>query len=116
MILSQHDSFKNEMITLLTGKEHTAVFLPKFHCELNGIERVWGHSKRLACAYCNYTIGSLRETVPWSLDSIPVEIITNYIQKSRGYMFAYLGGDTLGTEMEMTIKKFSKEYKTCWGQ
>ena len=41
--LSQHDDFKNEMNsleTLLTGKEHTAVFLPKFHCELNGIERV----------------------------------------------------------------------------
>ena len=43
VILSQHDDFKNEMNsleTLLTGKEHTAVFLPKFHCELNGIERV----------------------------------------------------------------------------
>ena len=86
VILSQHDDFKNEknsLETMLTGKGHTAVFLPKFHCELNGIERVWGHSKRLTCAYCNYTIGSLRETVPWSLDSIPVETIRNYIQKSR---------------------------------
>ena len=58
------------------------------------------------------TIGSLRETVPWSLNSIPVEIITNYIQKSKGYTFAYLGGDIPGTEMEMTVKKFSKEYKS----
>ena len=61
---------------------------------------------------CNFTIGSLRETVPWLLDSIPVETITNYIQKSKGYTFAYLGGDTPGTEMEMTVKKFSKEYKS----
>ena len=106
VILGQHDDFKNEMNsleTMLTGKEHTAVFLPKFHCELNGIEQVWGHSKRLTRAYYNYTIGSLRETVPWSLNSIPVETIRNYIQKSRGYMFAYLGGDTPGTEMEMTV-------------
>ena len=115
VILSQHDDFKNEknsLETMLTGKGHTAVFLPKFHCELNGIERVWGHSKRLTRAYCNYTIGSLSETVPWSLDSIPVETIRNYIQKSRVYMFAYLGGDTPATEMEMTVKKFTKEYKS----
>ena len=31
--------------------------------------------------------------------------------QSRLYMFAYLGGDTPGTEMEMTVKKFTKEYK-----
>ena len=32
--------------------------------------------------------------------------------QSRLYMFAYLGGDTPGTEMEMTIKKFTKKYKS----
>ena len=115
VILSQHDDFKNEknsLETMLSGKGHTAVFLPKFHCELNGIERVWGHSKRITRAYCNYSIASLRETVPWSLNSIPVETITNYIQKSRVYMFAYLGGHTPGSEMETMVKKFSKEYKS----
>lgn len=113
IILSQHDDFineKNSLETMLTGKGHTALFLPKFHCELNGIERVWGHSKRLTRTYCNYSIASLRETVPWALDSIPVETIHNYINKSRVYIFAYLGGDTPGTNMENTVKRFSKEY------
>ena len=115
VILSQHEDFKNEknsLETMLTGKGHTAVFLPKFHCELNGIERVWGHSKRLTRAYCNYTISSLRETVPWALNSIPVDTIRNYINKSRSYMYAYLAGDTPGMDMENTVKKFSKEYKS----
>ena len=44
--------------------------------------------------------------MPWSLDSIPVETIRNCVQKSRVYMLAYLGGDTPGTEIEMTVKKF----------
>ena len=32
--------------------------------------------------------------------------------QSRLYMFAYLGGDTPGTKMEMTLKKFTKKYKS----
>ena len=108
VILSQHDDFKNEknsLETLLSGKGHTAVFLPKFHCELNGIERVWGHSKPLTRAYCNYMMASLLETVPWALDSVSAESIRNYINKSRSYMFAYLAGDIPGTDMENTVNR-----------
>ena len=39
-ILSLHDDFKNALETMLTNKGHTALFLPKFHCELKGIEKV----------------------------------------------------------------------------
>ena len=115
MILSQHDDFKNEknaLETMITDKGHTALFLPKFHCELNGIERVWGHSKRIFDAYCNYSIVSLRETVPKSLNCAPLDSIKSYIQRSRDYMFAYLGGNKPGSEMEKIVKKFSKEYKS----
>ena len=66
------------------------MFLPKFHCELNGIERVWGHSKCIARAYCDYTFASLRKNVPYSLDSISAETIKHYIERYRNYMFAYL--------------------------
>lgn len=85
-ILSQHDNFKNEkssLETMLSGKGHTAIFLPKFHCELNGIEQVWGHSKHITHVYCNYSIVSLHETAPWSPNSIPVETISNYIKKIK---------------------------------
>ena len=47
----------------------------------------------------------------FSLDSISAEAISGYIQKSRSYMFAYLGGKP-GTETEKMVKKFSKEYKS----
>ncbi len=56
------------------GQGHTVLFVPKFHCELNGIERVWGDAKRYTRAYCDYKFDSLRSTqstVPKGLDSIP---------------------------------------------
>lgn len=86
--------------------------MPKFHCELNGIERVWGHSKRIARAYCNYSLPSLRQTVPFALDSVSCENIKNYINKSRIYMFAYLGGNKAGSDMRKIVKNLSKEYKS----
>ena len=46
------------------------------------------------------------------IDLIPKETIWNYIQRSRNYMCAYLGGKTPGTEMEKAVKKFSKDYKS----
>ena len=97
---------------MLTGKGHTAVFLPKFHCELNGIERVWGHSMRTVRAHCDYTLVCLRSNVPSALDAISTETIHNYIQRSRHYMLAYLGGEKPGTGMAKLVQKRSKEYKS----
>ncbi len=74
VILNCHDDFKNEksaLHTILERRGHTVLFLPKFHCELNGIERIWGHAKRYTRAHCDYTFNSLRKTVPVALDSIP---------------------------------------------
>ena len=76
VILSCHDDFKNEKRALHTVFErigHTVHFLPTFHCELNGIERVWGHAKRYTRAHCDYK--SLRTTVQAALDSVLLQAI-----------------------------------------
>ena len=39
------------------------LFLPKFHCEVNWIERFWGTAKAYARKHCLYTLPGLRETV-----------------------------------------------------
>ncbi|CAM9969405.1 unnamed protein product, partial [Discosporangium mesarthrocarpum] len=41
--------------------------LPKYHCELNHIEMVWGRSNCYVRRHCNYTIQGMRENVPFSL-------------------------------------------------
>ena len=95
-ILADHDDFKNEKCrvdTFLSNSGHTCVFIPKFHCELNPIERVWSQSKRYTRAYCDYTIVSLRRSIPLGLGSVTKENIANYVRRCRNYMFAYLESD-----------------------
>ena len=58
-IIGSHPDFKDQkskVEVFLNSKGHLAYFLPKFHCELNPIERVWGQSKRYTKAYSKYTI------------------------------------------------------------
>ena len=46
--LASHTDFKEEKTKIehyLHDQGHICMLLPKFHCELNAIERVWGHSK-----------------------------------------------------------------------
>lgn len=109
-ILADHDDFKNEKCHVdrfLSNAGHTCIFIPKFHCELNPIERVWSQSKRYTRAYCDYTIRSLRRTIPLGLESVSRENIANYVQRCRNYMFAYLEGSAVGQELEKI-----KFYKT----
>jgi hypothetical protein len=106
-ILADHDDFKNEKCRVdrfLSNICHTCVFIPKFHCELNPIERVWAQSKRYTRAYCDYTIGSLRRSIPLGLKSVSKENIANYVHRCRNYMFAYLEGSAVGQELEEKIK------------
>ena len=48
VVLANHEDFRTEKTLVehyLHEKGFKAVFLPKFHCELNPIERVWGQAK-----------------------------------------------------------------------
>jgi hypothetical protein len=51
-VLSLQDDFKNEKPMIwhyLTGRGHKCIFYPKFHCELNAIEMLWGYAKYREC-------------------------------------------------------------------
>ena len=39
---------------------HRVIFLPKFHCEFNPIERVWGQAKKTTRATCKYSFKQLK--------------------------------------------------------
>ena len=45
VVLQNHEDFRTEKSIVehyLLGRGHLVFFLPKFHCELQAIERVWG--------------------------------------------------------------------------
>lgn len=62
-VLGSYSDFKNKKCRiehLLVGEhQHVAYFLPKYHCELNPIQRVWVLKKWYTKAYCYYSIVSL---------------------------------------------------------
>ncbi len=86
--------------------------LPKFHCELNPIERVWAQSKQYSKAYCKYNIRSLRNSVHPALDSVTLESVQNHFRKVRHYMFAYLEGVSGGSDLEKLVKHYKKPIKS----
>ena len=61
---------------LVRSRSHICLFFPKFHCELNAIERVWCHAKIYAGKHVNGSITRLRAVVSASLDSCQPELIS----------------------------------------
>ena len=89
-VLGSHPDFKNEKSTIewFLGEEkrHVVYMLPKFHCELNPIERVWAQAKRYSKAYCNYSIVSLQKTIGPALKSVSHDNIKKHFRKVRHYV------------------------------
>lgn len=113
--LSTHSDFvneKNKLERFLHSCGHACLFIPKFHCEMNPIERCWAQAKRYTRAYCSYNIVGLRRNVSPGLDSVSVNNIQNYFRRARNYMYGYLLGHKAGIQLEDLIKKYSKEFKS----
>lgn len=64
-ILSEEYDFKNQKIwleeTVNAHEECSIIFFPKFHCELNFIEMVWGYMKSCLRRDCKFDFKALHE-------------------------------------------------------
>lgn len=80
------------------------LMLPKYHCELNPIELVWGRSKFLVRRVCDYTYGGLKENVPRSflpstdpaVPGMDVGLIQKYCRKTHVYHNIFTDTDIKG--------------------
>ena len=80
LVLRSHADFKNEktaLESLVQEKGQRAIYLPKFHCELNHIERVWGEAKRFTRSHCDYSFAGLERTIVPALESVRPDTIQN---------------------------------------
>ena len=97
---------KTKVEELILNQGHRAMFIPKFHCELNPIERVWCRAKQYTRSHCDYSFSTLEKIVDTALDTVSVELIRKYFRKVREYQRAYREGNTLGKEMQTILKKY----------
>ena len=77
---------------------------------LSFIERYWGAAKRHARENCNYSWTGLQETVPQSLDAVPLITIRRFAQKAWRYMDLYRHG--IGGKLaEYAVRKYRSHRK-----
>ena len=109
LVLGGMQDFKYERTKLekyRKKKDHRVIFIPKFHCELNPIERVWGEAKRYTRSHCDYIFATLDKTVGPALDSVGIDKIQKYFRKVREYMQAYRDGHSAGPALESAVKSY----------
>lgn len=81
-----------EEIAATAGKlKHEIAFLPRFYCELNFIERIWGRMKWFTRMHGDYSLQTLKKLVLLGLSdrNVPLELIRKYARISWRYMDAY---------------------------
>lgn len=109
-ILSKHADFQSQSTLvedLVLSRSHMCYFFPKFHCELNAIERVWCHAKNYARKHVNGSITRLRTVVPSSLSTCDKNLISKFFHTCRDYMKAYHEGRSC-----MNVDQHVKLYKS----
>lgn len=70
---------------------HIPIFLPKFHPELNHIERFWSRVKYWLRTHCMYTLKGLKANLAraFSEDVVPLSTIRKHARLSWRWMDAY---------------------------
>jgi len=73
------------------GTKHRCLFLPKFHPELNYIERIWARMKYYIRKHCDNKFETMLTSVDTAmgLTNLPLAMIRRYARTSFAYMYAY---------------------------
>ena len=81
------------------------IYYPKYHCELNYIEMIWGYLKRKLRENCTYNFKELQALLPQQLESIPI----SFVRKAARHCYRFMSGYRIGLEgpqLEYVVKKF----------
>ena len=71
--------------------QHKCIFLPKFHPELNPIERAWGRMKYHVRRHTDGTLSKLKQLMieGLGLENLPLCLIRKFCRLQRAYIVAY---------------------------
>jgi hypothetical protein len=114
-LLNRQEDFMNQKEWLSEVADELGVYLcyyPKFHCELNWIERVWGFVKSKLRRICSNSLKDLRINLPAVLDSIPLSFVRRVVRSSLRFASIYrLGPQFHGPIADFAMKKYTSHRK-----
>jgi hypothetical protein len=90
---------------------HDIIFYPKFHCELNYIEMIWGWLKSYHRRSCSYSYRDLKEGLPKTMEEI---IPITFIRRALRHCLRFMSGYRIGLEgplLDYTTKLYSSHRK-----
>eukprot|EP00752_Nemacystus_decipiens_P014964 g13323.t1 len=91
-IFSELKAFKeqlNKVEQIFKAAGHICIFLPKYHPELNAIERYWGYIKHLLRLHCEYSLPHMLKILPGTMSDVPLEFIRAWSRVAWLYAEAY---------------------------
>ena len=96
---------------------HEVLMLPKFHCELNPMERRWGRAKYYTRRWCNSTMPKLRAVILDALGTTNIDhkLSFRYERKSIDYADAYLCQDISDPIVAAAFVRAKKQYRSHRG-
>ena len=109
-VLSQEPDFleQREWLTEVIENElgFNIFFYPKFHCELNFIEQLWGWIKSYLRRHCKYNFNELKSSID---DVIMNKLPVQFVRRASDRCFRYMSGYRLGlagAPLEYAMKQF----------
>jgi transposase len=110
-VLSQEPDFLEQkpwLTEVVMGHQFNIHYYPKYHCELNWIEMIWGWVKSYHRRNCTYSFADLdgEEGLTKTLNErIPLSFVRKAARHSLRYMHYYRLG-LEGHELEFAVKKY----------
>jgi hypothetical protein len=89
----------------------TIIFYPKYHCELNFIELLWGWTKQYHRKTCTYNFQHLYDGLPNTYEHV---IPQTYVRRAFRYVCRFMDGyrqNLSGPLLAYTVKKY-KSHRT----
>lgn len=108
-VLSQQPDFLEQKAWLeeeCNKLDMSIIYFPKYHCELNFIEIVWGYIKSYHRKTCTYNFNDLEQNLPVTLSQkIPLIFIKKAYRHCFRFMSGYRNGLTGGL-LDYAVKKY----------
>jgi hypothetical protein len=117
-VLSQEPDFMEQEEWLseeVKAAGHKIIFFPKYHCELNFIEMIWGWLKSYFRRNCQYNYNSLKNSLPVVIkEKLPICFVRRASQHCLRFMSGYrMGLD--GPKLDYAMKKYTSHRRIPLG-